>query len=36
MYNNVDFIVKFIYNTGEMLTGVICIEWLCDVRQASV
>ena len=29
-------IVKFIYNKGEIFTGITCIEWSCDVRRAYV
>ena len=36
MYNYVDFIVDFIQNTGEMLTGMACLEWSCGFRRAHL
>ena len=36
MYNYVDFIVNFIQDTDETLTGLTGIEWSCDVRRAHV
>ena len=32
MYNYIDFIVKFIQDIGETLTGFTGIEWSCDFR----
>ena len=29
-------IVLFIYNTGETLTGLTCLEWWCDIRWDHV
>ena len=31
MYNYVDCIVKFIWDTCETLTGLTCLEWSCNV-----
>ena len=33
MYKYIDFIVKFIQDTGEALTGLTGIKWSCDIRR---
>ena len=32
MYNYVDFIIKYIQDTGEALNGLTSLKWSCDVR----
>ena len=34
VYKYVDFIVTFIFDIGETLTGLNGIKWSCDIRQA--